>query len=234
MKGLGELVCDRLLSLAMAIAVLAVLLGLARSANAQAFSRLEAGQQTVTAETGLQAGFVTSLGYAAGLRIGAMDRTLMPFAQATLLVARPDPGDYAFKVGSQISLASVGWFDLSTQLAFEVAATENSIYRGTALRTDLVLLAGHYGRRWFAVAEAGYGRAWLTYIENSDYYRMNFYADARDGWYAGTGGRLHAGAKGGVTLGAVEVVLRAGVTKTETLQDLDLPFYATLGANYRF
>jgi len=29
---------------------------------------------------------------------------------------------------------------------------------GTALRTDLVLLAGHYGRRWFAVAEAGCGR----------------------------------------------------------------------------
>jgi hypothetical protein len=32
----------------------------------------------------------------------------------------------------------------------------------------------------------------------------------------------------------VEVVLRAGVTKTEALRDLDLPFYATLGANYRF
>ncbi len=93
---------------------------------------------------------------------------------------------------------------------------------GTALRTDLVLLAGHYGRRWFAVAEAGYGSAWLTYIES---------ADARDGWYAGTGGRLHAGGKGGVTLGAVEVVLRAGLAKAETLQDLDLPFYATLGAN---
>ena len=69
---------------------------------------------------------------------------------------------------------------------------------GTAPRTDLVLLAGHYGRRWFAVA-AGYGRAWLTYIEN---------ANARDSWYAGTGGRLHAGGKGGVALGALEVVLR--------------------------
>ena len=231
------MICRRAMSLLWAFALFIALVAAARSANAQAFSRLEAGQQTVTAETGLQAGFVTSLGYARGLRIDASDptsRTLIPFAQATLLVAKPDPGDYAFKVGSQISVVSIGWFDLSTQLAFEVAGTENSIYRGTALRTELVLLAGHYGRRWFAVAEAGYGRAWLTYIENSEYYRMNFYADARDGWYGGTGGRLHAGAKGGVTLGAVEVVLRAGVTKTETLQDLDLPFYATLGANYRF
>ena len=126
------------------------------------------------------------------------------------------------------------WFDLSAQLAFQLAETENSIYRGTALRTDLVLLAGHYGRRWFAVGEAGYDRAWLTYIKNSDYYRTNFYADAKDGWYGGTGGTLHAGAKGGVTIGVAEVVLRAGVEKTEALRDLDLPFYATLGANYRF
>ena len=155
----------------------------------------------MTAETGLQSGMVTSLGYAAGLRVDAIDRTLMPFAQATLLVAKPDLHDYAFRAGSQVSLVTVGWFDLSTQLAFEVAGTENSIYRGTALRTDLVLLAGHYGRRWFAVGEAGYDRAWLTYIKNSDWYRTNFYSDARDGWYSGTGGMLHAGAKGGVTIG---------------------------------
>ena len=70
----------------------------------------------------------------------------------------------------------LGWFDLSAQLAFEVAGTENSIYRGTALRSDVVLLAGHYGRRWFAVGEAGYDRAWLTYIRNSDWYRDTFYA----------------------------------------------------------
>jgi len=55
-----------------------------------------------------------------------------------------------------MSLLSVGWFDLSAQLAFEMARTENSIYSGTALRTDVVLLAGHYGRRWFAVGGASY------------------------------------------------------------------------------
>ena len=65
-------------------------------------------------------------------------------------------------------------------------------------------------------------------------YGTNFYPDAKNGWYGGAGGMLPAGAKGGVTLGAVQVVRRAGVNKTETLQDLDLPFQATLGANYRF
>jgi hypothetical protein len=78
------------------------------------------------------------------------------------------------------------------------------------------------------------GDARPTYIKNSDWYRTYFYGDAKDGWYGGTGGTLHAGAKGGATLGRVEVVLRAGVTKSEALNDLDLPFYATLGANLRF
>jgi hypothetical protein len=234
MKAGGKWVARRLLRLAWAFLVLVALLGLAGSARAQAFSRLDAGQQTVIAETGLQSGIVTSLGYAAGLRVNAIDRTVMPFAQATMLMAKPDLHDYGLRAGAQVSLLTVGWFDLSTQLALDVARTENSIYRGTALRSDLVLLAGHYGRRWFAVGELGYDRAWLTYIENSDWYRTYFYSDAKDGWYSGTGGTLHAGAKGGVTMGRVEIVLRAGVTKTEALNDLDLPFYGTLGANVRF
>jgi hypothetical protein len=230
----GGWIWRRLVRLAWAFLVFVTLLGLTGAARAQSFSRLESGQQTVTAETGLQSGVVTSLGYARGLRLDALDRTLIPFAQATMLVAKPDLHDYAFRAGAQLSLLTVGWFDLSTQLAFDVAETENNIYRGTALRTDLVLLAGHYGRRWFAVAEAGYDRAWLAYIKNSDWYRTYFYSDAKDGWYSGTGGLIHAGAKGGVTFGRTEIVLRAGVTKTETLRDLDLPFYATLGANFRF
>jgi hypothetical protein len=228
------MIARRMMSLVWAFAVFVALLALCGTARAQSFSRLEAGEQTVTAETGLQSGIVTSLGYARGLRLGVLDRTLIPFAQASLDVAKPDLHDYAFRVGSQISVVSIGWFDLSTQLAFGVAGTENGIYTGTALRTELGLLAGHYGRRWFAVAEAGWARAWLTYIQNGDWYRTNIYPDARDGWYSGTGGILHAGAKGGVTVGTVEFVLRAGVNKTETLQDLDLPFYATVGANVRF
>ena len=84
-------------------------------------------------------------------RVGAINRTLMPFLQGTLLVAKPDLHDYALRAGSQVSLLAVGWFDLSAQLALEVARTDNSIYDGTALRSDLVLLAGHYGRRWFAL-----------------------------------------------------------------------------------
>jgi len=217
----------------LALACVAATAGAGR-AQAQAFSRLDAGEQVVTVETGLASGVVTSLGYARGLRIGVLDRTLMPFAQATLVVARPDLHDYALRTGAQVGLLRAGWFDLAAQLALEAASTENSIYGATALRTDATLLAGHYGRRWFAVAEAGYDRAWLTYIKNSDWYRTHFYGGAQDGWYAGTGGVLRAGAKGGVTLGRVELVLRAGVNETETLQDLDLPFYATLGASYRF
>ena len=237
MNGRGKWIWRRLLALAWAFFVLIALLALTGAAHAQSFSRLDAGQQTVTAETGLQSGVVTSVGYARGMQLRAGDptsRTLIPFAQATLLVARPDLHDYGFRAGAQISVVSIGWFDLSAQLAFDVAQTENSIYRGTALRTDLVLLGGHYGRRWFAVAEAGYDRAWLTYVKNSDWYRTNFYSDAKDGWYGGTGGTLRAGAKGGVTLGPVEVVLRAGVSKSEALRDLDLPFYGTLGAGLRF
>ncbi len=204
------------------------------TAHAQAFSRLEPGQQTLTVEAGLQAAVVTSVGYAAGVRVPAIDRTVMPFLQGSLPVARPDLGDYAARAGAQVSLLDLGWLDISTQLAFEVEGTENSLYRATALRTDLVLLAGHYGRHWFAAAEGGYDHSWLTYIKNSDWYRSYFYAGAKDGWYGNSAGTVHAGLKGGLTLGSVELIARAGLAKTERLNDLDVPFYAMLGAGYRF
>jgi hypothetical protein len=216
-----------------AVFLLLVLSSGARAAHAQAFSRLASGEQTVTTETGLESAIVTSLGYAVGLKAGALG-TLMPFAQATLAVAQPDVHDYAFKTGAQADLLHAGWFDLSTRLAFEVAGTENTIYTGTALRSEVALLAGHYGRHWFALGEFVYDRAWLTYIKNSDWYRTYFYSGAKDGWYSGTGGTFEVGAKAGFAVKKVEIVLRAGITKSEALKSLDLPFYATLGANYRF
>jgi hypothetical protein len=99
---------------------------------------------------------------------------------------------------------------------------------------SLELAVGHYARSWFAAGEGGFDRSWLTYIKNSDYYRTNIYAGAKDGWYSGTAGAFHAGAKAGFRLSSVEVVARAGVNKTETLADLTVPFYAMVGANYRF
>jgi hypothetical protein len=126
------------------------------------------------------------------------------------------------------------WLDVSTQLAAEVEGTANSIHRATAVKSDLVLLAGHYARSWFVAAEAGYDRAWLTHVKNTDWYRTYFYADARDGWYGGTEGTLRAGLRGGLRFGRIEVVARAGVNRTETLRELDVPFYATLGAGCRF
>ena len=201
---------------------------------AQAFSRLEPGQQTVTVETGLQSAVVTSVGYAAGLRVPAIHRTVMPFLQATLLPAHADLGDYGARGGGQVSLVDLGWLDVSTQLAVEVEGTDNTIHRATALRSDLILLIGHYGSSWFVAGEGGFDRSWLTYIKNSDWYRTNVYAAAKDGWYEGTAGTLHGGAKAGFRLASVEVVARAGVNKTETLADLNLPFYAMVGANYRF
>jgi hypothetical protein len=217
-----------------AAVVLAAALALAAGeARAQSFSRLEPGQQTVTLEEGLDGAVATSVGYAIGLRVAPLDRTLMPFLQGTLMTPHPDLGDYAARAGAQMSVVRAGWFDLSAQLALSVDGTENSIHRATALGADLVLLAGHYGRAWFLVGEGGYDHAFLTYIKNSDYYR-SFFPGARDGWYDNTAGTLHAGAKGGVRFGGVELVLRAGVTKSERLNALSLPFYATLGAGYRF
>ena len=203
------------------------------TAQAQTFSRLEPREQAVTLEVGLQSGIATTVGYAAGVRVDALDRTVMPFLQATLLVVHPDLSDYAASGGAQVSLVRMGWFDLSAQAAFQVEGTANSIHRATALRTDLALLAGHYAQSWFLLGEFGYDHAWMTYIKSTSFHR-SFFPQPRDGWYANTAVNLRLGLKGGFKLGGAEVLVRVGANQSEGFNSLNLPYYATLGANYRF
>jgi hypothetical protein len=205
-----------------------------QSAHAQAFSRLGAGEQTVTVETGMQSGVVGSVGYAAGLRVPVIDRTIMPLGQIT--VVQPDPRNLGLRGGAQIGILDVWLVDISAQLALEVERGQNSICTATALRSDLVFLVGHYWQEWFVTAELGYDHAWLTYLKGSNWYRTYFYSGFKDGWYRNTAGNLRYGLKGGMKLwnDGLEIVLRAGKTVTENLNPTSLPFYATLGVGYRF
>ena len=87
--------------------------GLGGSANARGVLAPRAGTaDRAPPRPGSSRAMVTSLGYATGLRVSAIDRTVMPFAQATMLMAKPDLHDYAFRAGAHISLLTVGWFYL--------------------------------------------------------------------------------------------------------------------------
>ncbi len=89
-------------------------------------------------------------------------------------------------------------------------ATTNDVAQMIDLGTDAALVAGRYIPRWLAAAELGVDWALATHISHSDAYRMV------------------------VSLGANDLVLRAGVLRDDAGNPTTVPFYATLGYDRRW
>ena len=96
-------------------------------------------------------------------------------------------------------------------------------------------MGGYYQRCWFIAAEFGVDWAITTHIAHSQFYRDTVYADAKDGWYANTGGEFYYGLLGGYSFPSVDIIVRAGQRRDLAKARASfLPFYATVGVNVRF
>ncbi len=176
---------------------------------------------------GLDPAFVASAGVArvisggSGVQIGA---------EAGSVVARLDLRDWRARVTARMTAARWGSFRITAEEAVIARGTSNSIYNALNLGASATLTAGVYRRGWFAATEAGFDKAVLTRITNSDWYRSYYYSNAKDGWYRSPGGTFHAGLASGVSLGIVELTARAGTLRTERLNAMTPPLYLSVGA----
>ena len=100
------------------------------------------------------------------------------------------------------------------------------------------VLLGYYSKDWYVASEFGYAKYLLAYIVSTDYYKTNYYQDAKDGWYGGLGGKFQVGLQGGYTfLDKLELSLRTGIVQTEGINNFNPsgpPMYADLGVAYLF
>lgn len=151
-------------------------------------------------------------------------------------VVAPDFDTQDFRARLQVRTTLLHWRSLRLlgSMAFITRGTENSIHRAFNFGADFTGTAGVYRRSWFLAGEFGFDKAIITHITHSDWYRTNFYAAARDGWYLTAGGTFHYGFTGGVSVGPAEVAVRAGWLRTEDFNDLVPPLYGGLGLGFRF
>jgi hypothetical protein len=220
--------------LSLAFTVLAALALLATPANAQEATRLpETTHDSVGLDTGLENAFIARATY---VHRFTADSPLDPrlYARATLPVVAPDLGDWGFDAGLRIT--PLAWRDLRLAVLGGpvLMRTSTDAYSATGFGLGATLLAGYESARWGLSLESGYEQLLSTYISHTDAYRETFYADAKDGWYALSGGRARAGLRGGARIGAVEIAARAGLNTTGRLAAMTPPFYFTLGTAYAF
>ncbi len=209
--------------LALALALIAP-----RHAEAQwNVARFETERSHVYTTFGLDPAFVGSVGY--GHVIPILDHEVQFAIDGGLATAHLDTRDFRARVGAQTSLVRWRSLQLAGSITFITRGTENTIYRGLNFGGDFTASLGVYRHRWFTAGEFGKDKSIITHITHSDWYRKNFYADAKDGWYLDAGGIFHYGVVCGVALGRTEVSARFGWRQTENWKDVMPPMYASLG-----
>lgn len=181
---------------------------------------------------GLDPALVASVGY--GRVVPLLGREWQLGAELGVVAADFDPRDFRVRMQARTSLVRWRSLRLVGSAAFITRGTENAIYRALNFGADFTGAAGVYRRGWFLAGEFGFDKAIITHLTHSDWYRENFYPDAKDGWYLTTGGTFHYGVTTGAAIGRTELALRAGWRRTENFNDLVPPMYASLGVGFGF
>jgi len=181
---------------------------------------------------GLDPALVSSVGY--GRVVPLLGREWQLGAEVGVVAAEFDTRDFRARLQARTSLVRWRSLRLVGSAAFITRGTENSIYRALNFGADFTGAAGVYRQGWFVAGEFGFDKAIITHLTHSDWYRENFYPDAKDGWYLNAGGTYHYGVSGGVAIGRTELTLRAGWQRTEDFNDLLPPVYASLGVGFGF
>jgi hypothetical protein len=182
--------------------------------------------------TGAEYGFVAGVGYARSVSL--LDRRILLTGDLTTPWAGIDASDYRLRAGVQVPIVGSRRWKLAGAIAPTLRGTKNDVARMIGLGTDLGLTGGFYARHWFLAGEVGFDWAMATHVANSDLYRTDVYAGARDGWYATPGGNFRYGVQAGASFGRHDLVLRAGQLRDISGGSPLLPFYGTLSLDTRW
>ncbi len=181
---------------------------------------------------GLDPAFIPSAGYARVVSIFGHHVQLA--GDVGIVAAEMDTRDFRVRMQALTSIVHWRSLRLTGSTTFIARGTDNSIYRGFNLGTDLTGTLGLYRSGWFLAGEFGLDKAGLTHLTHSDWYRTHFYPDAKDGWYRDPGGTIHYGLAAGLAVGRAELLLRCGALRTEQFNELTPPMYASMGIGVAF
>src|SRR5262249_39450785 len=147
--------------------------------------------QSAGVEAGLESAFMVRANYVHDLPGFLRDATV--YGRFTLPVVEPDLGDFAVDAGLSATVLGDDRWRLMLLLGPELRNTSNDGFDATAIGFRSGMLAGYRSDRWGLMLDLEYEKVLATHIEHSALYRNTFFADAKDGWYAITGGTFMAG-----------------------------------------
>lgn len=213
--------------------IVTLVIGIA-STNGQSFN-FNSGDSIkhfIILETGAEYGLMFKAGYAHKTKL--LDHPLIWVSDLSMPYLKFDFNDYKVKAGIQIPiLLRNNWItSLNSAIIARGLETENNT--SFNLGYEIGIKTGLYKSNKFIAAEAGFDHALLTHITNSDFYKENYYSEAKDGWYSITGGNVYYGLSGGIDLKRSLISLRLGKILDRYFDSpSDFSVYFVLGYHFK-
>jgi hypothetical protein len=212
--------------------ILAGALASSRAAQAQwNAARYDEARRDVAASVGLDPAALATVAYGERARIGR--QTVRVALEGSVAAGNADARDFRLRLNAETVLLRRQSVRATGRLGFVTHGTSNTVHRAFGFGADAGGAVGLYRRHWFAAGEATFDKAIVTHLAHTAAYRANF-PDAQDGWYLATGGTWRVGGLLGTSIGRSEIVVRAGVPRTQGGEPLLVPAYATLGVGRSF
>lgn len=144
--------------------------------------------------------------------------------------------DFKVRIGGQIRVANVKYFQFSAKLQGIARRYQNQSVRLFNFGSDMSGTIGYYRKHWFLGVEAGFDKAIVTHFKHSEWFRQNIYDKVQDGWYEpSTGGNFYYGLIGGYSLKKWDITIKGGrMLQQDFVSQPVLPFFGQVGLNYRF
>lgn len=194
-------------------------------------ARVQPGDARMHISMAVDPAVITSVGY--GRFTTLFGATTSLGFEVGVVAGDAELGDYRVRLGGEVQLVRRGAFRVAASAAFMTRGTSNWVFRAVNFGSDFGATAGVYRRGWFVAGEVGFDKAIITHLKHTQEYRDQYY-DAKDGWYLNNGGTGRLGIITGRAVGGAELLLRAGIARTQGGEALAVPAYLTIGLGFGF
>jgi len=201
--------------------------------EAQVYNFANLKKNIIHTSFGVDFGFTTNVGYAQFFHL--MDRKIALGIDLSIPTGRTLFDDYKIKLGSQFEIYNFHNFKALGRFYGNYRRVDNGGYLANSFGADIAMLFGYYSQKWHLAGELGFDKAIITHLRHDAWY-IEQYRMAQTGWYHTTAGHLFIGLQTGYSMQKLPLDWRfkMGIYKTQSWKNSTLPFYGSLGINYKF
>ena len=180
---------------------------------------------------GIEYGLILGAGYGYQLKF---NRPIVLGLEYSFPTGKKIFDDPKTKMGVLVGINQTGNIHYCVKIQSVFRRYESDLVRLINIGSDFSVMAGYYRKKWFVAGEAGFDKAIATHFKHSERFK-EIYPMVRDGWYEpSTGGNFYYGLQTGLSVGKMDVYLKAGKLVTEDFRSEPMiPFTVQLGFNIK-